>query len=50
MSKKSANQKALRLAESITDSKPVKGEDLQPSKKLKRKLQKAKKRIAKKLA
>ena len=48
MSKKSANQKALHLAESITDSKPVKGEDLLGSKKLKRKLKKAKKQIAKK--
>jgi hypothetical protein len=48
MSKKSANQKALHLAESITDSKPAKGDDSLGSKKLKRKLQKAKKLIAKK--
>jgi hypothetical protein len=40
------NRKALRQEESITDSEPVKGEDLLRSKKLKRKLAQAKKRIA----
>lgn len=46
--KKSANQKALRKVEAVTDSEPVKGEDLLRSKKLKRKLASAKKRIVKK--
>jgi hypothetical protein len=46
--KKSANQKALRKVERITDSEPVKGEDLLRSNKLKSALQKAKKRETKK--
>jgi hypothetical protein len=43
--KKSANQKALRKVERVTDSEPVKGEDLLRSKKLKQQLQKAKSKI-----
>jgi hypothetical protein len=44
--KKSANQKALRKVERVTDSEPVKGEDLLKSPKLKQQLREAKKRIS----
>jgi hypothetical protein len=41
-----ASQKALRQVEKITDSEPVKGEDLVESEELKRKFAEAKKRLA----
>jgi hypothetical protein len=44
--KKSANQKALRKVERVTDSEPVKGEDLLRSEKLKRQLRETKKRTS----
>jgi hypothetical protein len=43
-----ANQEALRQVELITGSKPVRGETLLRSRKLKRQLSEAKKREAKK--
>jgi hypothetical protein len=46
MPKRDASQEALRQVEKITDSKPVRGEILLRSRKLKRQLADAKKRFA----
>jgi hypothetical protein len=43
MPKRDVSQKALRQVEQITDSKPVRGETLLRSRKLKRQLSEAKK-------
>jgi hypothetical protein len=45
--KKSANQKALRKVERVTDSQPINGEDLLRSNKLKQELRNAKRRKGK---
>jgi hypothetical protein len=44
--KRDTSQQALRLVEKITDSKPVKGEELVESEDLKRKFRKAKKSLS----
>jgi hypothetical protein len=46
--KKSANQKALRKVERVTDSEPVKGEDLLRSPGLKKQLKRARESLSKK--
>lgn len=46
MPKPDASQRALRQVERMTDSKPVRGETLLRSRKLKRQLSEAKKRLA----
>lgn len=45
--KQDASQRALRQVEQITESGPVRGEDLLTSPKLKRQLREAKKRLRK---
>jgi hypothetical protein len=45
MLKRDASQEALRQVEQITDSKPVRGETLLRSRKLKRELAEARKRL-----
>jgi hypothetical protein len=46
MPKRDQSQEALRQVEQITDSKPVRGETLLRSRKLKRQLTEAKKRLS----
>ena len=46
MPERDANKKALEQVERITESDPVKGEDLVESEELKRKFREAKKRLS----
>jgi hypothetical protein len=46
MAERDTNQEALEQVEKITDSEPVKGEDLVESEDLKRKFREAKKRLS----
>lgn len=47
MSERDASQRALEQVEKITDSEPVKGEELVESEELKRKFREAKERLRK---